>query len=144
MKKKRKPLTRYLSSPDLGLTWHFRIVATLPEDHRPFWGQKLKQKAVALAKQERKVASLPADQVGKRCMWRLRKELAACYADLIEHRRQQDAKSATRILRAVASPVVWKLLHFDREPWRVWQKEKTPVERFADFPILSVHAISGA
>lgn len=91
-----------MGSRDFGLAWHLRIVATLPEDHRPYWGQKLKQKAVALAKQERRVASLPADQVSKRHMWRLRKGLAACYADLIEHRRQQDAKSATRILRAIA------------------------------------------
>jgi hypothetical protein len=102
--KNRKPLTRFLSSADLGLTWHLRIVNMLPQDHRTFWNQKLKQKAHALARQEHKVASLPANQVGpyKRYMWRLRKELTACYADLIEHRRSMDAKSATRILQVMA------------------------------------------
>lgn len=99
---KRRRLTRFLGSLDFGLAWHFRIVATLPEDHRPFWGQKLKQKAGALAKQERKVASLSADRVGKRHLWRLQKELASCYADLIEHCRSVDARSATRLLRVMA------------------------------------------
>jgi hypothetical protein len=90
----------------------------LPEDHRPFWNQKLKQKARALARQEHKVAALPVDQVGqyKRYMWRLRKELTACYADLIEHSRTMDAKSATRILRVTAWPVVFTIGHL-YPPW---------------------------
>jgi hypothetical protein len=101
MTKTRKRLTRFLSSPDLGLTWHLRIVAMLPEDHRPFWEQKLRQKARALTRQEHRAVILPAERATKRCLWRLRKELSTCYADLIEHRRTVDAKSATRILRAV-------------------------------------------
>jgi hypothetical protein len=30
------------------------------------------------------------------------------------------------------------------EPWRVWQNEKTPVERFANLPILGVAQFLGA
>jgi hypothetical protein len=100
--RKRKPLTRFLSSPDFGLAWHLRVVAMLPEDHRPFWTQKLRQKAHALAKQERKLTTLPADHATQRHLWTLRKALTLAYVELLEHRRTMDAKSATRVLRAIA------------------------------------------
>jgi hypothetical protein len=100
---KRKPLTRFLSSPYLGLSWHLRIVTMPPEDHRPFWQQKLKQKAVAVARQEHKLATAPPDQARpcRKYLYLLRKELAAQYGELLDHRRSMDAKSATKTFQGI-------------------------------------------
>jgi hypothetical protein len=58
------------------------IAATLPEDHWPFWNQKLKQNAVAVARQERKVATAPPEQARpyRKYLYLLRMDLDAQYA----------------------------------------------------------------